>query len=200
MSPEQILGDKLDFRSRHVLARRRALPDGVRHASRSSRTSTKSVMHKIRLEKYPSPRASSIREIPRELERIIDRCMEKRKDDRYQSTQDLVLALERFISQARRDELSRAARAVPPRPEGDHRRGSGRAASSGGRRRVLQAGASGAARMGGDEAAGVGAGGDSRRAGGDHRVSCMRRKLERRRCRRPWRRRPRRRPDSCRCW
>ena len=57
----------------------------------------KSVMHRIRLEKHPPPRKSNPG-VPRELERIIGRCLEKRKMDRFRSTQDLVLALERFIS------------------------------------------------------------------------------------------------------
>ena len=66
-------------------------------------------MHKIRLEKYPSPRKLNP-EIPRELERIMARCMQKRKEDRYRSTQDLVLALERFIS--KRVEMNYHARLV----------------------------------------------------------------------------------------
>src|SRR4029079_1170202 len=69
----------------------------------------KSVMHKIRLEKYPSPRKLNP-EIPRELERIMARCLEKRKEDRFKSTQDLVLALERFIS--KRVEMNYHARIV----------------------------------------------------------------------------------------
>jgi serine/threonine-protein kinase len=69
----------------------------------------KSVMHKIRLEKYPQPRKLNP-EIPRELERIMARCMMKRKEDRFRSTQDLVLALERFVS--KRVEMNYHARLV----------------------------------------------------------------------------------------
>ena len=53
---------------------------------------TKSVMHKIRLEKYVRPRKIKP-EIPRELERIMARCMQKQARARYRSTQELVLAL-----------------------------------------------------------------------------------------------------------
>src|SRR3954462_8469933 len=94
MSPEQILGDKLDFRSdmfslgivmyQLVCGRKPFIED-----------ETPSVMHKIRLEKYPSPRRLNPN-IPRVLERSRGMCMEKRKEDRFKSTQDLVLALERF--------------------------------------------------------------------------------------------------------
>ena len=48
--------------------------------------------------------------VPRELEGILARCMQKKKEDRYRSTQDLVLALERFVS--RRVEINYHARLV----------------------------------------------------------------------------------------
>jgi eukaryotic-like serine/threonine-protein kinase len=108
MSPEQILGDKLDFRSdmfslgivmyQMLCGRKPFIED-----------EHKSVMHKIRLEKYPAPRKFNP-QIPGELERIMARCLEKRKEDRYKSTQDLVLALERFI--AKRVEINYHARLV----------------------------------------------------------------------------------------
>src|SRR5262249_61690810 len=69
----------------------------------------KSVMHKIRLEKYPSPRKLN-GETPRELDRILARCMQKLPRDRWRSTQDLVLALERFL--ARRVDMNYHARLV----------------------------------------------------------------------------------------
>ena len=59
--------------------------------------------------KYPSPRKLNP-EIPRELERILAKSMQKRKEDRFKSTQDLVLALERFIS--KRVEMNYHARLV----------------------------------------------------------------------------------------
>src|SRR5690349_25082311 len=69
----------------------------------------KSVMQQVRLEQFPEPRQLNPG-IPRELERIMARCMEKRKEDRFKSTQDLVLALERFIS--KRVEMNYHARLV----------------------------------------------------------------------------------------
>ena len=136
----------------------------LRAESRSSRTTTRRVMHKIRLEKYPSPRKLNP-EIPRELERIIARCMQKRKEDRWQVDAGPGAGARALHRQARRDELSRAARAVSARQGHHHAGRGGRAAASGDRGRLQDAVAAGAARLGGDEAAGVGAGGDPGRDG-----------------------------------
>ncbi len=108
MSPEQILGDKLDFRS-DIFSVGIVLYQMVCGQKPFIEDEQKSVMHKIRLEKYPSPRKLNPL-IPWELERIMARCMRKRREDRYRSTQDLVLALERFIS--RRCEMNYHARLV----------------------------------------------------------------------------------------
>jgi eukaryotic-like serine/threonine-protein kinase len=108
MSPEQILGDKLDFRS-DIFSVGIVLYQMVCGKKPFIEDEHKSVMHKIRLEKYPSPRKLNPL-IPRELERIMARCMRKRREDRYRSTQDLVLALERFIS--KRTEMNYHARLV----------------------------------------------------------------------------------------
>ncbi len=97
MSPEQVLGDKLDFRSdqfslgivlyQMATGRKPFVEDAERSA-----------MHKIRLDKPIAPR-KVCPEIPRELERLILRCLEKSPHDRWRSTQDLVLALERFLAE-----------------------------------------------------------------------------------------------------
>ena len=109
MSPEQILGDKLDFRS-DMFSLGIVLYQMVCGRKPFIEDEHKSVMHKIRLEKYPSPRKLNP-EMPRELERIMARCMEKRqRGPLSSSTQDLVLALERFIS--KRVEMNYHARLV----------------------------------------------------------------------------------------
>ncbi len=108
MSPEQILGDKLDFRS-DLFSLGIVLYQMVTGRKPFIEDEQKSVMHKIRLEKYPSPRKLNP-EIPRELERIMARCMNKIPRDRWRSTQDLVLALERFL--ARHVEMNYHARLV----------------------------------------------------------------------------------------
>jgi serine/threonine-protein kinase len=108
MSPEQILGDKLDFRS-DIFSLGIVLYQMCTGRKPFIEDEHKSVMHKIRLERYPSPRKLNP-EIPRDLERILARCMQKAPRDRWRSTQDLVLALERFL--ARRVEMNYHARLV----------------------------------------------------------------------------------------
>jgi serine/threonine-protein kinase len=66
-------------------------------------------MHKIRLEKHVGVRKLNP-EIPRELERIIDRCLEKQPRDRWRSAQHVVMALERFL--AKHVEMNHHARLV----------------------------------------------------------------------------------------
>src|SRR5512138_3823519 len=80
MSPEQILGDKLDFRS-DLFSLGIVLYQMVTGRKPFVEDEQKSVMHKIRLEKYPSPRKLNA-EIPRELDRILARCMQKLPRDR----------------------------------------------------------------------------------------------------------------------
>lgn len=108
MSPEQILGDRLDFRS-DMFSLGIVLYQMVCGRKPFIEDEHKSVMHRIRLERQPNARRFNSK-LPRELERIINRCLEKRKEHRFKSTQDLVLALERFIS--RQIEINYCARLV----------------------------------------------------------------------------------------
>jgi serine/threonine-protein kinase len=95
MSPEQILGDKLDPRS-DLFSLGIVLYQMCTGRKPFVEDEQKSVMHQIRLEKFVSPRKLNP-EIPRELERIMAKCMQKLPRDRYRSAQDLVMALERFL-------------------------------------------------------------------------------------------------------
>jgi len=108
MSPEQILGDKIDYRS-DMFSLGILLFQMCTGRKPFIEDESKSVMHKIRLERHPSPRKLNP-EVPRELERIMGRCMAKMPRDRWRSTQDLVLALERFV--AKRVEINYHARLV----------------------------------------------------------------------------------------
>ncbi len=108
MSPEQILGEKLDHRS-DMFSLGVVLYQMCTGKKPFVEDETKSVMHKIRLEKYTRPRKIKP-QIPRELERIMARCMMKQPATRYRSTQELVLALERFL--ARRVDMNYHARLV----------------------------------------------------------------------------------------
>jgi eukaryotic-like serine/threonine-protein kinase len=108
MSPEQILGDKLDPRS-DLFSLGIVLYQMCTGRKPFIEDEEKSVMHKIRLEKYESPRKLNP-DIPRELERIMARCMQKQPRDRWRSAQDMVMALERFL--AKHVEMNYHARLV----------------------------------------------------------------------------------------
>jgi serine/threonine-protein kinase len=95
MSPEQILGDKLDARS-DLFSLGIVLYQMVTGGKPFVEDEERSVMHKIRLERHARVRRLNP-EVPRELERIIDRCLEKQPRDRWRSAQHLVMALERFL-------------------------------------------------------------------------------------------------------
>jgi serine/threonine-protein kinase len=108
MSPEQILGDKLDARS-DLFSLGIVLYQMVTGGKPFVEDEERSVMHKIRLERHARVRRLNP-DVPRELERIIDRCLEKQPRDRWRSAQHLVMALERFL--ARHVDINYHARLV----------------------------------------------------------------------------------------
>ncbi|MGH8310660.1 MAG: serine/threonine-protein kinase, partial [Steroidobacteraceae bacterium] len=108
MSPEQVLGDKLDARS-DLFSLGVVLYQMVTGKKPFVEDEHGSALHKIRLDKHLAARKLNP-EIPRELERIIDRCLEKQPRERWRSAQHMVMALERFL--ARHVEMNHHARIV----------------------------------------------------------------------------------------
>ena len=108
MSPEQVLGDKLDARS-DIFSLGVMLYQMVTGKKPFVEDERRSAMHKIRLEKHISARKLNP-DVPRELERIIDRCLEKQPRDRWRSAQHMVMAFERFL--AKHVEMNHHARLV----------------------------------------------------------------------------------------
>jgi serine/threonine-protein kinase len=108
MSPEQVLGDKLDARS-DIFSLGVMLYQMVTGKKPFIEDERRSAMHKIRLEKHVSARKLNP-DIPRELERVIDRCLEKQPRDRWRSAQHMMMALERFL--AKHVEMNHQARLV----------------------------------------------------------------------------------------
>src|SRR6201995_1759698 len=85
MSPEQILGDKLDFRS-DIFSLGIVLYQMMTGQKPFVEDDSHTVMQKIRLDRYVSPRKLNP-SVPRRLEHIMARCMEKLPANRYGSTQ-----------------------------------------------------------------------------------------------------------------
>lgn len=96
MSPEQILGDKLDFRS-DIFSLGIVLYQMVTGRKPFVEDDARTVMQKIRLDRYASPRKLNT-QVPRALERIMARCMEKMPANRYPTTQALIDDLMDFLS------------------------------------------------------------------------------------------------------
>ena len=108
MSPEQILGDRIDARS-DLFSLGVCLYQMLTGGKPFVEDEQRSVMHKIRLERHVKVRKHNP-DIPRELERIVDKCLEKQPRDRWRSAQHLVMALERFL--AKHVEMNYHARLV----------------------------------------------------------------------------------------
>ena len=96
MSPEQILGDKLDFRS-DIFSVGIVLYQMVTGQKPFVEDESRTVMQKIRLDRFTPPRKLNPK-VPRQLERIMARCMEKMPASRYPSTQALIDDLVEFLA------------------------------------------------------------------------------------------------------
>ena len=96
MSPEQILGEKLDARS-DIWSLGVVFYQMLTGQKPFVEDSSRSVLQKIRLERYaPARRVNP--NVPRNLERILARCMSKIPIDRYPSMQALIHDLEDFLA------------------------------------------------------------------------------------------------------
>jgi serine/threonine protein kinase len=96
MSPEQIIGDKVDFRS-DVFSLGILLYQMVTGRKPFVEDSVQTVMQKIRLENAPRPQRI-VSAVPRALERIILRCLEKVPERRFPTTQALIDDLNDFLA------------------------------------------------------------------------------------------------------
>ena len=96
MSPEQILGEKLDPRS-DIWSLGVVFYQMLTGQKPFIEDSKRSVLQKIRLERYVPARKINPK-IPRPLERVLARCMAKVPADRYPSMQALIHDLEDFLA------------------------------------------------------------------------------------------------------
>ena len=96
MSPEQILGDHVDFRS-DIFSFGIVLYQMLTGLKPFAEDDTRAVMQQIVTEIYRKPR-SLYPDVPFALQRIVRRCMEKRPERRYHTTEVLRRELETFVS------------------------------------------------------------------------------------------------------
>ncbi len=96
MSPEQIVGKRLDQRS-DMFSLGIVMYQMVTGQKPFEEDDQRSTMEKIRGYTPPAPRTVNPA-VPRELEEIINRCMEKDPQQRFGSTQELVITLEQFLA------------------------------------------------------------------------------------------------------
>jgi eukaryotic-like serine/threonine-protein kinase len=96
MSPEQVVGDRLDHRS-DIFSLGIVMYQMVTGKKPFVEDEQRSAMQKIRQDEAPTPRTLNPT-VDKELERIIMRCMNKQPADRYNSTQELVITLEHYLA------------------------------------------------------------------------------------------------------
>ena len=97
MSPEQVTGQRLDGRS-DIFSLGVAMYQMSTGQKPFEEDTQLSVLQKVRTLAPPAPRSLNPG-LPRELERIISRCMAKSPRDRYGSTQELMGVLEFYLSE-----------------------------------------------------------------------------------------------------
>ena len=96
MSPEQILGERVDFRS-DLFSFGIVLYQMLTGQKPFADDDTKSVLHRILNEPYERPR-KRYPDVPMKLQGIVRKCLEKRPDRRYRSTEALRRDLEDFVA------------------------------------------------------------------------------------------------------
>lgn len=96
MSPEQIMGERVDFRS-DIFSFGIVLYQMLTGEKPFADDDTKSVLHRILNEPYRAPRRL-YPDVPLRLQRIVKKCLDKRLDRRYQATHALRRDLETYLA------------------------------------------------------------------------------------------------------
>jgi len=113
MSPEQAQGEPIDARS-DIFSFGAVLYEMVTGKKAFHGDTRASVMASI-LKDEPKPARALVDSLPRELERIILRCLRKDLDRRSQSMAEIKLALEELKEESESGELQVASRSAAPR-------------------------------------------------------------------------------------
>lgn len=98
LSPEQILGEAPDPRS-DLFSLGVVLYELLAGTRPFEAPDDRTAAQRIRHDAAP-PLGRAVSGVPASLERIVQRCLEKMPSDRFASTEELVLALERFLGEA----------------------------------------------------------------------------------------------------
>jgi eukaryotic-like serine/threonine-protein kinase len=111
MSPEQVRGQSVDHRT-DIFAFGCVLYEMLSGRSPFLRGTPADTLAAI-LGEDPSPLAASGRAVAPALQEIVNRCLEKRAQDRFSSAHDLALALHAISASSDTPEISRPARPAP---------------------------------------------------------------------------------------
>ena len=117
MSPEQAQGQPLDARS-DIFSCGSVLYEMITGYAAFQGTSAPLIATAI-IREQPKPMSGTGRQVPRELERIVTRCLRKDRERRFQTAADLKIALE---------DLREESESASPSPPAATRRGRSRAA------------------------------------------------------------------------
>jgi len=96
MSPEQVMGERVDWRS-DIFSFGIVLYQMLTGRKPFRETDQRTVMQVILKDSY-TPSRSLFPDIPRALARVVARCLRKRPEERYLSTEELRAALEGYIN------------------------------------------------------------------------------------------------------
>jgi len=127
MSPEQARGLTVDART-DIFSLGIVLFEMVAGRLPFEGANQNEILVSILSEKEPQPLARYSREAPAELERIVSKALRKEREQRYQTTKDLLLDLQSHKQQL--DFEAKLERSIPPQPRGDQTTVSGASATA----------------------------------------------------------------------